>query len=167
MGSERYRSTLSFANPNPNMDLKHSSISNPMIMALHFLGALSHIQKTTAHSTVVFRCHRIRCAAYTSMALSAGARSAWSRALLRGKLRRRCLRKHAVVLQYPRKKEVKLAEGCQDGADVLRRLMPGGAGMGSAELFDETADYIRCLEVQVSLMRSIVNVISLNFNPNS
>ncbi|XP_074563694.1 transcription factor IBH1-like [Curcuma longa] len=142
------------------MDLEHSSISKPMIMAFHFLGALSHIQKTTTHSTFVCRCHRIRCAAYTSMALSTGGHSAWSRALLRGKLRRGGLRKRAVILQRPRKRAVRLEEGCQDGADVLRRLVPGSAGMDSAELLDETADYIRCLEEQVSLMRSIVNVVS-------
>ncbi|CAL9095944.1 unnamed protein product [Musa textilis] len=70
---------------NPNTDL-HGSKN---MMASHFLRALFRIQQTsTSSSSFAGRSRRIRRAAYASMAYSAGARRAWSRALLR-KLRSR------------------------------------------------------------------------------
>jgi len=52
----------------------------------------------------------------------------------------------------------------QDGeparADVLRRLVPGGAEMEYCSLLDETADYVRCLRAQVQLMQSLVDLFS-------
>ncbi|KAK1323212.1 Uncharacterized protein QJS10_CPA02g01501 [Acorus calamus] len=39
---------------------------------------------------------------------------------------------------------------------TLRRLLPGGDEMGVCELFTEVESYVVCLELQVSILRSLV-----------
>lgn len=45
-------------------------------------------------------------------------------------------------------------------SDVLRRLVPGGAGMEYCSLLEETADYVRCLRAQVQLMQGLADLFS-------
>ncbi|URE02199.1 hypothetical protein MUK42_18919 [Musa troglodytarum] len=137
---------------NPNTDL-HGSKN---MMASHFLRALFRIQQTsTSSSSFAGRSRRIRRAAYASMAYSAGARRAWSRALLR-KLRSRAR------LRFPRRlsRTARPQRRDMDQAQVLRKLVPGGPSMDYCKLLEETADYIRCLTTQVRLMQTVMDSIS-------
>ncbi|CAL9078250.1 unnamed protein product [Musa textilis] len=108
-------------------------------MAARFLRCLSRIQQTASSSSVASRSRRIRRAAYASMAYSAGHRRAWSRALLR---KLRCRRARPVFLPgRPRIARPRVVVEI-DRAEVLRELVPGGAGMDYCRLLGETADYI-------------------------
>ncbi|URE35699.1 hypothetical protein MUK42_26296 [Musa troglodytarum] len=138
---------------NPNRNLHPSK----RLMAARFLRCLSRIQQTASSSSVASRSRRIRRAAYASMAYSAGHRRAWSRALLR---KLRCRRARPVFLPgRPRIARPRVVVEI-DRAEVLRELVPGGAGMDYCRLLGETADYIRCLTTQVRLMQTVMDSIS-------
>lgn len=44
--------------------------------------------------------------------------------------------------------------------EELRKLVPGGEAMDLCRLLGETAHYIKCLNTQVQVMRSIVDLYS-------
>ncbi|CAL9128004.1 unnamed protein product [Musa textilis] len=132
------------SSPNPNPTLGPSKL----MLAFRFLRALSLVRRTTPASSRTCRGRRIERAAYASMAYSAGASRAWSRAVLR-RLHHRA-RRRAVA---PRR----LSTTAGNRAEALRRLVPGGAGMDYCTLLEETADYIKCLSMQVELMQGIVD----------
>ncbi|XP_020098406.1 transcription factor IBH1-like [Ananas comosus] len=50
-------------------------------------------------------------------------------------------------------------EGVEERVRALRRLVPGGEGMGVETLFEETADYIEALQGQVSAMRALASLL--------
>ncbi|MCD9646409.1 hypothetical protein HAX54_036218 [Datura stramonium] len=87
--------------------------------------------------------HRVKLAAYASMASAVGSKRAWSRALL-WKIRNRNLMKkkrRCYVSENPRE-EIGFVE--------LRKLVPGGEVMDFDNLLDESADYIKCLASQLA-----------------
>ncbi|KAF2300105.1 hypothetical protein GH714_008844 [Hevea brasiliensis] len=99
------------------------------------------------------RTRRIRIVSYSSMAFAVGSSRAWSRALVlkirnrarfRGILRNKCLasKKKRVIKRHKVSREM-------SKTDMLRRLVPGGAGMGICGLLEETAHYMTCLATQV------------------
>ncbi|XP_074585722.1 transcription factor IBH1-like [Curcuma longa] len=138
----------SFGNPNPN---------SKRMVALRFLRALSLVRRTGPEVSPSSRARGIRRAAYVCMAYSTGPRRAWSRALLRKLLRRRrrpCRGLRRPIAVSRRRRPV----GGGDQLEVaLRRLVPGGGGMEYCRLLEETADYVKCLAMQVRLMQSIVD----------
>ncbi|WOK96577.1 hypothetical protein Cni_G05284 [Canna indica] len=138
-------------NPNPKS----------LMAAFHFQRALSLVHRTASKSSRAVRGRRIQCAAYASMAYSAGPRRAWSRALLR-RLRRAARRRQPRAGWRRRAAAgAGAASRVATGAAGLRRLVPGGGGMDYCSLLEETADYIKCLSVQVKLMQSIADSASL------
>ncbi|URD82410.1 hypothetical protein MUK42_05346 [Musa troglodytarum] len=145
---------------NPNSELHPSKL----MMASHFLRALSRIQQTTTDS-FAGRSRKIRRAAYASMAYSVGTKRAWSCALLRKLRSRSRLRfpnprraKYAALPGGPRAARPQQRE--MDQAEVLRELVPGGTSMDDCRLLEEAADYIRCLGTQVRLMQAVMDSVS-------
>lgn len=136
----------------------HKPISLRTKLACKFTHALSRIKRERPTSSSFLSCsRRIKIAAYTAMAFSVGSRRSWSRALLyklaspagrRGLIRKRRFgvkkRKYAVMSR----------------ADKLRRVVPGCRNMDFSSLLEETADYITCLATQVTVMRSVVDLLS-------
>ncbi|KAK4776441.1 hypothetical protein SAY86_005129 [Trapa natans] len=125
------------------------------------------------------RTQRIKRAAYSSMARAVGRRRAWSQALmLKLKFSVKRTNQHPSLSptkmggpqKAPRKAGGRILvikrknslvkgspwRGCS-GVDELRRLVPGGESMGLGVLLEETAHFVRCLETQVSVMRSIAD----------
>nr|XP_010910407.1 transcription factor IBH1-like [Elaeis guineensis] len=109
----------------------------------------------------------IKRAAYASMALAAGPKRAWSRAVLcrvlwwgssrlHGFPTRR--RPRAFFHRRVRVADPKLREPSK--ADVLRRLVPGAKAMDLSRLLEETAHYIQYLRAQVLLMQNVVGSVS-------
>ncbi|CDY30379.1 BnaA04g24800D [Brassica napus] len=45
-------------------------------------------------------------------------------------------------------------------AERLRNLVPGGGGMETSKLMEETAHYIKCLSMQVKVMQCLVDGLS-------
>ncbi|PKA66134.1 Transcription factor bHLH148 [Apostasia shenzhenica] len=126
-------------NPNPRR--------KPM-QAFFFLRSLARMSRRTAAAPLRRRFRAIRSAAYASMARAASPRCSWRRAVLARLLRQsRPLR--APLALPPR--AVK-----PDGADELRRVVPGGEGMGFGRLLKETVDYVEALKLQVQLMQTMV-----------
>ncbi|XP_057965794.1 transcription factor IBH1-like [Malania oleifera] len=115
------------------------------------------------------RQRKVKAAADASMACAAGARRAWSRALLR-KCRQRLQRRRALggkigMSTVRKRSEVgnKGWEGIGSGsgqAHELRRLVPGGQAMEFHALVREAAHYIKCLNAQIEAMRSIADLYS-------
>lgn len=143
---------------NPKFDLLTSMTTNPRRrsrssiirtrFAHRFLRELRklNIQKKNTNSQKQY--HRVKHAAYASMASAAGSKRAWSRALLL-KIRNRNLVKK------------KSRRSCEEtGFGELRKLVPGGELMDFYNLLDETADYIKCLTSQVQVMKSILHLFS-------
>ncbi|KAL9397614.1 hypothetical protein Peur_011867 [Populus x canadensis] len=109
--------------------------------------------------------HRIKIAAYASMARAVGPSRTWSRALL-FKLRNRAriqgvLRKRCLVSKKNKKKRVirnkVIISREPSRTDTLRKLVPGGDSMDICCLLEETAHYIKCLATQVKVMQSIAD----------
>ncbi|XP_048129238.1 transcription factor IBH1-like isoform X2 [Rhodamnia argentea] len=124
------------------------------------------------------RCHRVKVAAYVSMARAAGTRRAWSRAmlwrvrhdahrhrLLQGRCSRSSSRERSPGKKKRRTKKKKKRRDDQEhgfgNAEKLQKLVPGGEAMDFSCLLDETAHYIKCLVTQVKVMRSIADFYSL------
>ncbi|XP_024982060.1 transcription factor IBH1-like [Cynara cardunculus var. scolymus] len=122
------------------------------------------------------RSHRVKIAAYTSMASVAGSRRAWSRAIL-WKIRSRARNKKMVIdhktsrrhphrVGFIRRRNTNPKREYVDpigdsGLEVkLRKLVPGAETMDSYGLLDETADYIKCLATQVEVMRTLLDLYS-------
>lgn len=101
--------------------------------------------------------HKVKLAAYASMASAVGSKRAWSRALLL-KIRNRGLTR---ALVKKRVDEENPGEETGFGyTNELRKLVPGGEVMDFYNLLDETADYIKCLSSQVQVMRNILDLFS-------
>ncbi|KAB2636677.1 transcription factor IBH1-like [Pyrus ussuriensis x Pyrus communis] len=104
------------------------------------------------------RYHKIKTASYASMACAVGRRRAWSRALLwkirnqacNGGVVRRSIGSRS---HYSMKKRVE-----QNKVNELRKVVPGGEGMDTWSLLEETAHYMKCLTTQVKVMRTIVEI---------
>uniref|UniRef100_A0A1D1ZJ05 Transcription factor bHLH87 n=1 Tax=Anthurium amnicola TaxID=1678845 RepID=A0A1D1ZJ05_9ARAE len=150
---------ISSRNPNPNKSMQ----------AFHFLRALAWIKhrrfrQYSASGRADFRCSlRIKRAAYASMALAAGPRKAWSRAIL-CHLRRRAAARSPASRRGDNCKRAKVVKPktMEDGnqADELRQLVPGGRRMDLCSLLEETGHYIQCLTAQVRLMENIADSMS-------
>lgn len=128
---------------------------------MHFLRALARINKLRARkSTPSPRAtarggRRIARAAYAAMALAAGPRKAWSRAILLG------LRRNSITKPFPVKKKIlkprRKLRDVGSRAEELRRLLPGAGRMEFGSLLDETVNYIHHLTAQVGLMQKIAD----------
>ncbi|KAL3517886.1 hypothetical protein ACH5RR_020475 [Cinchona calisaya] len=138
--------------------------------AYRFLRALKKLSKQRT-STTIRRYHTVKMAAYASMASAVGSKRAWSRALL-WKIRNRGLINRSLLKQSRKTRASKrIVEenpkkgsnifGILEEADQLRKIVPGGEVMDLLSLFDETADYIKCLTSQVQIMRKIVDFYSV------
>ncbi|CAI9107291.1 OLC1v1006612C1 [Oldenlandia corymbosa var. corymbosa] len=141
--------------------------------AYKFSKALKELnQKRTFSSSLEAynrRCYMVKMASYASLASAAGSRRTWSRALL-WKIRRNKGLMRTNKSAAPRrrisslisKKEENPNNNGEDllGLEGLRKLVPGGEVMDALSLFDETADYIKCLTIQVQIMRKFVHFYS-------
>ncbi|CAA7396146.1 unnamed protein product [Spirodela intermedia] len=138
-------------NPNPSRHLQ----------ALHFLGALARINKLRARKSPPSRRatalggRRITRAAYAAMAVAAGPRRAWSRAILLG-LRRNSIAKPFLIKKRILKPHRELRD-VGSRAEELRRLLPGARRMEFGSLLDETLNYIHHLTAQVGIMQKIAD----------
>ena len=98
------------------------------------------------------RSRRIKLAAYSSMAFAVGNRRAWSRAIIF----RLQSRRHGRMRRCLGAKKKPSGEVSQ--ASRLRDLVPGGKAMDFCNLLEETAHYIKCLNTQVEIMKSIADI---------
>lgn len=133
--------------------------------ARRFICALSQMRNPRPVSSSIdedvrTRCHKIKIAAYLSMARAVGSRRVWSRALL-FKLRTRA-RRHNMTRRRPlglkQKRVIKNdPQGELSQTKKLRHLVPGGKTMDMCSLLEETAHYITCLATQVKVMQNIAD----------
>ncbi|KAL3724434.1 hypothetical protein ACJRO7_029580 [Eucalyptus globulus] len=112
------------------------------------------------------RAHRIKIAAYSSMARVTGSRRAWSRALLaklrsRAKRRRHLQNQRRLGLKRKRAGSRNMVLNEVSRANELRRLVPGGKSMDLCNLLEETSHFIQCLTAQVKVMQSIADQYSV------
>ncbi|CAA6659828.1 unnamed protein product [Spirodela intermedia] len=128
-------------NPNPSRHLQ----------ALHFLGALARINKLRARKSPPSRRatalggRRITRAAYAAMAVAAGPRRAWSRAILLG------LRRNSIAKPFLIKKRILKPHR------ELRDVGSRAEEMEFGSLLDETLNYIHHLTAQVGIMQKIAD----------
>ncbi|KAG6628886.1 hypothetical protein I3843_14G045100 [Carya illinoinensis] len=132
-----------------------------------FLQALLRInrQRTSTAYTPreIFRGYlRVKIAADVSMASAIGSRRAWSRAVLRKvrSHRRDGAQVRRMSFLAMRKRNLYGKIKCDEDvgfyqANVLRKLVPGGEAMDMCCLLSETAHYIKCLNIQLKVMRRI------------
>ncbi|XP_010517859.1 PREDICTED: transcription factor IBH1 [Camelina sativa] len=142
------------------------------VFAIHFLQSLSNLRTQNLFNspdTTNYRVRKIKKAAYVSMARAAGGTSRlWSRALLR-----RATKGNNKIVRFPRKKRKvtwkisskrrrsdQRAPVVEEAAERLRNLVPGGGGMETSKLMEETAHYIKCLSMQVKVMQCLVDGLS-------
>nr|GEU55816.1 hypothetical protein [Tanacetum cinerariifolium] len=149
---------------------------------LHNLNNLNTKRSNLDDNTQIHqRSHRVKIAAYASMAFVTGSRRAWSRSILR-KIRNRGVLARIKKRVDHRASRVRVHHhlharstkrrnsSCSNpnreyinpsgtaGLEVkLRKLVPGAAMMDACSLLDETADYIKCLATQVEVMRTLVD----------
>nr|XP_009780651.1 PREDICTED: transcription factor IBH1-like [Nicotiana sylvestris] len=142
----------------PRRYLRLSRRSIKTRFAYRFLRALKKLNKQKKpNSNRVKQYHKVKLAAYASMASAVGSKRAWSRALLL-KIRNRGLTR---ALVKKRVDEENPGEETGFGyTNELRKLVPGGEVMDFYNLLDETADYIKCLSSQVQVMRNILDLFS-------
>ncbi|KAK1436974.1 hypothetical protein QVD17_02758 [Tagetes erecta] len=148
---------------------------------LHNLNNLNTKRSNLDNTRINRRSHRVKIAAYASMASVVGSRRAWSRSILwkikkQGVLSRNkkrvdrvtstLHRHHHVHLGSKRrsrnpKREYYVDPFGNSGQEVkLRKLVPGVEMMNACALLDETADYIKCLATQVEVMKTLVDLYS-------
>lgn len=162
------------------MERKRKNMSKVRVYLKHLLPALQKIQKK--RSSVTQRQRAIRFKADLCLAHTAKKGSSWSRALnLRlidrkrpmttMKMKESSLRRSRSITQARRMRLASLNSRCCNNADIetcghyhgaidrrlgtLRMLVPGGRNMGVHTLFQETADYILNLEMQVHAMEAL------------
>ncbi|KAK4778262.1 hypothetical protein SAY87_018449 [Trapa incisa] len=153
--------------------MKTPSNSIKRRFALKFLRTLVRIRKSTHQPSpsqsstweIRRRAQRIKLAAYSSMARTVGSKRAWSRALTM-KLRAAMGNRPWSMIKQESKKMTRrkliakrkrhMEKDLNSGVQELRRLVPGGQWMDPLSLMQETAHFLRCLETQVRVMRSIV-----------
>ncbi|XP_052211307.1 transcription factor IBH1-like [Diospyros lotus] len=140
--------------------------------------ASSSSSSSSAARAAFGRYRKLKMVADASMASAVGSRRAWSRALLWKITRRQALVRRALAGKRRRsggddsgirRSVVVENEGTQDHhhnqsgvaqTDILRRLVPGGESMDLYSLLGETAHYIKCLTIQVKVMKNIVDFCS-------
>ncbi|KAL5562211.1 hypothetical protein UlMin_031958 [Ulmus minor] len=160
-------------NPHQNSSFSPNSSSLKKKFAKRFLRALLRIyrhqqQRPNSLSSREIKkcCRRVRFAADASMASAVGSRRLWSQALLwkiRYQARNRAFLRR-VGTNIAKRKGLKAEkrggkiEGLIGQEKKLRKLVPGGVAMDTCSLLDETADYIRCLNTQVMVMRRIAQI---------
>ncbi|KAF8048511.1 hypothetical protein N665_2488s0002 [Sinapis alba] len=138
------------------------------VFALHFLQTLSNLRVQNPFSSpdkTTDRVKKIKKAAYVSMARAAGGTNRlWSRTLLH-----RASKRNKKIVRFPRRKKrvTWLRRNQRDpveeaAGERLRNLVPGGRGMETSELMEETAHYIKCLSMQVKVMQCLVDGLSRN-----
>lgn len=116
--------------------------------------------------TLRMRSHMIKLAADASMASAVGTKWTWSRALLfkiRNRARIHVLDKHKKVNNSCKEKKTMTTPDEEKEfikADELRQVVPGGESMDLFKLLEETAHYMKCLNTQVEVMQSIVDLYS-------
>ncbi|KAJ0259306.1 Transcription factor IBH1 [Hirschfeldia incana] len=137
------------------------------VFALHFLQTLSNLRTHNSFNSpdkTNDRVKKIKKAAYVSMARAAGGTNQlWSRALLH-----RAAKRRNKNVTFPRRKRVTWLRRRSirrdpveaAAADKLRNLVPGGGGMETSKLMEETAHYIKCLSMQVKVMQCLVDGLS-------
>ncbi|KAK9062070.1 hypothetical protein SSX86_019255 [Deinandra increscens subsp. villosa] len=149
---------------------------------LHNLNNLNTKRSILYNTPIHHRSHRVKIAAYASMASMVGSRRAWSREILR-KIRtqgmliaRKKKRVDHTTTHHLHAAGSKRRTSSNDdpnptreyvdpfgdsGQEVkLRKLVPGVERMDACGLLDETADYIKCLAAQVDVMRTLVDLYS-------
>ncbi|KAG7644110.1 Helix-loop-helix DNA-binding domain superfamily [Arabidopsis suecica] len=156
--------------------LINTDVPEKDVFAFHFLQSLSNLRKQNPFDTPDqknYRVRKIKKAAYVSMARAAGGSSRlWSRALLRraakddNKIVRFSRRKRKVTwkISSKRRRSNQRAPVVEEAAERLRNLVPGGGGMETSKLMEETAHYIKCLSMQVKVMQCLVD--GLHYNKN-
>ncbi|KAG7574710.1 Helix-loop-helix DNA-binding domain superfamily [Arabidopsis suecica] len=152
--------------------LINTDVPEKDVFALHFLQSLSNLRTQSplnSPNKSIDRVRKIKKAAYVSMARAAGGTSRlWSRALLRraakddNKSVRFSRRKRKVTwkISSKRKRSNQRAPVVEEAAERLRNLVPGGGGMETSKLMEETAHYIKCLSMQVKVMQCLVDGLS-------
>ncbi|XP_010524122.1 PREDICTED: transcription factor IBH1-like [Tarenaya hassleriana] len=140
------------------------------VFALHFLHSLSKLgtQIPFCPNNTSERVRKIKTAAYAAMARSAGGKNRpWSRALL-CRLRGRT-KDHNKIIRGVIVKRIRVDGGRGrrrrrrsriPATESLRKLVPGGGGMETLRLMEETAHYITCLRMQVKVMQRLVDELS-------
>ncbi|KAJ0719871.1 putative transcription factor bHLH family [Helianthus annuus] len=155
-------------------------------LAYRFLHNLNNLntKRSNLDTTQIRRSHRVKLAAYASMAYVVGSRRAWSRAIL-WKIRNRAvlarfkrvdhkittpLRHHHVHAGSAKRRTPNYSNPKREYSDPfgnsgqevkLRKLVPGSSTMDALGLLDETADYIKCLATQVEVMKNLVDLYSI------
>ncbi|XP_074335953.1 transcription factor IBH1-like [Apium graveolens] len=150
---------------NPNPKNQHSIKTR---FTYRFLRALKQVNTryTTARSSSSSSARRsleIKQAANMCMAATVGSKRAWSRAML-SKIRRRrqMVRSRRLKIGNPRRR---INSYCGESeTEELREIVPGGEGLDTKSLLDETAHYIKCLSTQVEVMKDILHLYSLPVN---
>nr|ADE76325.1 unknown [Picea sitchensis] len=161
------------------MEGKCGNMSRIQVYLTHLLPALQKIQKR--RSSLTQRQRAIRCVADMCLVQTVKKGSAWSRALnlrlmrrektMKTKMKESSLRQRHSVTLARRMRLDSLSSRCCSNVDIkagshdhgsiggrlgtLQRLVPGGRNMGFDTLFQETADYILNLEVQVHAMEAL------------
>ncbi|KAM7264838.1 hypothetical protein ACFE04_002521 [Oxalis oulophora] len=154
--------------------MDRSNLSNNLVRSRFtrsFLQALKKInnEKTTTSSSpfttspkeVYGRYRRVKSAADKSLALAVRSRRViWRRALLwrlkkqyyysSTRLRAR-IKTRGILIK-------KKNNNYLSSSDELRRLVPGGEGMDLCSLLKETAHYMKCLNTQVQVMTSVLDL---------
>ncbi|EFH56280.1 transcription factor [Arabidopsis lyrata subsp. lyrata] len=148
--------------------LINTDVPEKDVFALHFLRSLSNLRTQNPLNSPdksIDRVRKIKKAAYVSMARAAGGNSRlWSRALLRraakddNKSVRFSRRKRKISSK--RRRSNQRAPVVEEAAERLRNLVPGGGGMETSKLMEETAHYIKCLSMQVKVMQCLVDGLS-------
>ncbi|GAA0176310.1 hypothetical protein LIER_29322 [Lithospermum erythrorhizon] len=135
-----------------------------------FLWALKNLSKNKKPISY----HKVKIAAYSSMASAVGSSRTWSRVMLRRIRSRRRLSLASVTFRrrnireaintngskYNKKNNKEVSRNDDEAVSKLKELVPGGKVMGFSSLLDESAHYIKCLNMQVQIMRNIADLLS-------
>lgn len=142
---------------NPNPKNKHSIKTRFTYRFLRTLKQVNtrYITARSNSSTTARRSLEIKHAANMCMAATVGSKRAWSRAMLSKIRRRRQMRSRRLKLRNPRRIYCGESE-----TQELREIVPGGEGLDTRSLLDETAHYIKCLATQVEVMKDILQLYS-------
>lgn len=124
-----------------------------------------YITPTSSSSTAARRSLEIKHAANMCMAATIGSKRAWSRAMLSKIHRRRRMRsrRRLCVDRFNKQKfgnPKRIYCGEISETQELREIVPGGEGLDTKSLLDETAHYIKCLTTQVEVMKDILHLYS-------
>lgn len=139
-------------NPITSLNPKKKQSNIRTRFAYRFVRTLKQVNTRYMSSSNNSRARRsveIKNAANMCMAATVGSKRAWSRAVL-SKIRRRRRRRPRRNINYCGESET----------EELREIVPGGEGLDTRSLLDETAHYINCLTTQVEVMKHILHLYS-------